>query len=296
MNRKLQNGRRKGFTLVELLVVIGIIAVLIGILMPALSRARAQSNKLKCLSNLRQVGMGYFMYTQDYKGWNMNYFSGTAAPIENFWGGLVVKYIGTKNHERSIAIDTNSNIVQVLLCPDAADPSNNYWGSLNTAWNGKQHAIAPGSWDWFHYAGPPEEWWVGSYGFNGYLYSNYGQAHDASRVGRYYEKLTEIRKSTDTPVFCDSTWVDFIVRPPNQTDPSGNVADATPTTLQGTLVTDTGPASNNTQRIALNRHQHAINVVFADGSARTVPLSDLYRLNWFHGMSPTVFSPTLPVK
>ena len=142
MNRKLQNGRRKGFTLVELLVVIGIIAVLIGILMPALSRARAQSNKLKCLSNLRQIGMGYFMYTQDYKGWNMNYFSGTNEPIDNFWGGLVIKYIGAKNHSKAISIDTNSNTVQVLLCPNASEPSINYWGSVSTSWNGKLHMPA----------------------------------------------------------------------------------------------------------------------------------------------------------
>ena len=67
--RASHESRQRGFTLVELLVVIGIIAILMGILLPVLAAARAKAKDTQCESNIRQLGMGMMMYTDQNKGY-----------------------------------------------------------------------------------------------------------------------------------------------------------------------------------------------------------------------------------
>src|SRR3954454_11268379 len=95
-NRMRLSKKRSGFTLVELLVVIGIIALLISVLLPALNAARKQADRVKCLSAMRQIGKAYFMYSNDNRGFwpvALHHYTAGGTAREKRWHDYIAKYV-----------------------------------------------------------------------------------------------------------------------------------------------------------------------------------------------------------
>ena len=88
---RIQLEKRQSFTLVELLVVIGIIALLVGMLMPALSKARRQAQSVACQSNLRQVGYALVTYSLQWHGWMYPPELNSGKPENERWPVYVFK-------------------------------------------------------------------------------------------------------------------------------------------------------------------------------------------------------------
>ena len=124
--------RRSGFTLVELLVVIGIIAVLIGILLPSLSRARQQARTVQCAASLKQFGAAQMLYVAECKGWCVPIKSATDNALKGQYGTVgYIRWDFNELFRKCLMMESPKNIGVTtawaeewplgLLCPEAVN-------------------------------------------------------------------------------------------------------------------------------------------------------------------------------
>lgn len=129
-----------GFTLIELLVVVAIIAILAAILFPVFGRARENARRTSCASNLKQIGLAWLQYSQDYDEKIMRYSTGAASASSatptnkiHFWWG---SWDGSTFRPMEGLIQPYMRSEQIRVCPSfSATPANAYEGNTGYAYN-----------------------------------------------------------------------------------------------------------------------------------------------------------------
>jgi len=257
---------KAAFTLIELLVVIAIIGILAAMLFPALSKAKDRARDATCISNLKQWGISWRIYTDDN---NDMFMSGT---LDNGWprGSWILSF--TNGYPQKPPL---------LLCPKATDRRGPGSGETHTTltdpnasdWGGPTTAYAfpmddPSDPD----PADPSEPLISSYGLNCWVYNpdtNNIQGREADLDWRKYGAPTQ---PSDTPLFLDAMWRG-----------GGPDSEDAPPAFNGA---ETGIDNDEMCVFAIERHSKGVNCLYFDSSVRYTRAKDLWGLPWHKNYTP----------
>jgi prepilin-type N-terminal cleavage/methylation domain-containing protein/prepilin-type processing-associated H-X9-DG protein len=242
---------RAAFTLVEMMVVIAVIAILAGLLLPGLARAKSIAAAAQCRNNLKQIALGTSMYWIDFG-------KSLPSPIGEVykWMKPLEKHAGIREKLRICPVTKTFSAQRMRQQPRE-------WGKINHTWMeiNNQSTIS----------------YQGSYAVNGWTC----QGQNSDRTS-YFNSDATFPHPSNNPTFADSVWSE--VFPAEINEPSTNLF-----TGEG-LVEGLGwvavprhaaPLSAaTTQFILTNKLPGAVNVAFADGHVESVPLEKLWTLKW----------------
>lgn len=259
-----------GFTLIELLVVIAIIAILAALLLPALASAKFKVQAVKCLNNLKNLGLAGINYMDEHGP--INYGS-----AENLWMYTLIAY--------------HAKVHQIRLCPLAQElvrPPQTY--SKGTAAN---------AWAWSNITTN------GSYTINGWLYSVAGAGQWGGDQRKFFSKITAVQKPAQTPMFIDGTWPDAwpeAVDRPSVTGSTVNLFEGLGASPQDGPMPRVVIARHWGKHPTQAPRAHPINqplpgavqIVYVDGHAARCKLDDLWFQYWHLGYVPPAKRPGLP--
>lgn len=247
------NQRDRAFTLIELLVVISVIALLIGLLLPALNKARESARSTVCTSSLHSWALVFGLYTTDYDGkwsqWPSDYTTG-------WWMVLLKPYYGVDKMRAcpSAMLDIDEEVISGQMNPDTYGGAKEAWGPV---WDGT----------------------TGSYGINHYLYGHVSNIWTTDSDKAYFwGRITNSRVGNEVPLLMDCTWPGTFPSYSDSAPPSGD--DGVPEQQWGLGI------ECEMARVCLARHGWSINSSFTDLSCRKVPLPQLWDLKWHRQWEP----------